>query len=207
MWRSTSPAAHSYHPSTTHRAQLLLAVSPQAPDHFRSPYVSLAPGKETKRPKPKFHYEDLKQIGEDLSSVRPKLYFDLAKGQESVRKAKLPYYRAYRKCKEKSSFGISEGMCAAEASHQSSEIHRSVSKPLTTSRRKLSDASFSTNPFEPAINFASADSYGRLPGVPSIRLRKVTKRRGEKESESLNSSMELDQFDLRLSRKIRLPKI
>lgn len=207
MWRSTSPVTHSCHPSTTHRAQLLLAVSPQAPDHFRSPYVSLAPGKETRRPKPKFHYEDLKQIGEDLASVRPKLYFDLAKGQESARKSKLPYYRAYRQCKEKSSFGISEGMCAAEANHHSSEIHRSVSKPLASSGRKLSAASFSSNPFEPGINFASADSYGRLPGVPSIRLRKVTKRKGGNESESLNSSMELDQFDLKLSRRVRFPKI
>ena len=211
MWRSTSPpVTHSNHTSNTQRAQLLLAVSPQAPDHFRSPYVPLAPGKESKRPKPKFHYEDLKQIGEDLASVRPKLYFDLAKGQESVRKSKLPYYRAYRNRKEKASFGISEGMCAAQASYRSSEIHRSTSKPLNksptlSSRRKHSAASFSSNPFEPTINFSSADSYGRLPGVPSIRLRILPKRIAKGESESLNSSMELDQFDLRQSHRLRLP--
>lgn len=191
---------------------MLHAVSRQAPDHFRSPYVQLAPGIDIKRPKPKFHYEDLKQIGDDLSTIRPTQYFDVVKGQESVRKSKLPYYKAYRRCRDKSSFGICEGMCAVQIRGRSGEIHRSVGKQLSQSptlstRRKLSSGSFASNPFEPTINFSSVDSYGRLPGVPSFRLRQSSKRVKRNESESLHSSLELDEFDFRLSHRVRLPEI
>lgn len=193
--------AHVRHSSSTKRAQLLLAVSEQAPAHFHSPYLPAIPGALERKPKAKFHYEDLWQLGEDLSSVRPKLYFDTLKGQESRRKYRQPYYRAYRRCRDFSTFGICEGMCSEML--RNGQVRKTEQPVKRLRRRKKSSGNSSVNPFEASVPFSSADTYGRVPGVTSFRLRRSgalapSKSPYSSREDSLQSSRELDDFDLRL---------
>ena len=111
--------------SKHHFPPIFSDVSPDAPAYFHNSFSS--------RPKahldrslspPKFQYEDMKASKPDLSTVRPKQYFDMLKSLNQGAKNRLPYYQEYYKTLEQTGFGIHEGMCTSGIKQRAAEISR-----------------------------------------------------------------------------------
>jgi hypothetical protein len=204
---------HLRHSSSTKRALLISSVSAQTPEYFHIGHVNVLPGPAIRCSQAKFGYEDMRE-SRDLSNVRPKMYYDMLKEKNLGMKYRLPYYQSYYRSLAKEGFGIKEGMCGRQIQERRVEIRRDESQFLQKLRRSSSSKSrhlnlvkATKNSFETMVQFIHEDSYGRLPGVTSVKLR--SKRSPSSPSvdmeDTLRSIRDIDEFD-RKQRKLKKDK-
>lgn len=155
--------------------------------------------------RPKFVYEDLTSPGSDMSSVRPRHYFDALLGKNAGVKYKLPYYQAYYDRANKAGFGIQQGMCARQLQARREELYRDESghlaglKRVASFRGRIAPHSVLKNSFE--VSWQA--SPGRVLGPRVVRLRRSRNPSRLALDKSQKLMQELDTFD----RKSRQPSI
>ena len=141
-----------------------------------------------------------------MSNVRPKYYFDVLRGKNSGLKYRLPYYKAFYDSVAKGSFGIRQGMCAKAVQSRRRVILRDESQFLAKLRRSASYhakhacAQVAKNAFETSVFYTVSDSYGKLPGVTTVRLRRSrAPSQVPLDDESFRVMREIDEFDRKAS--------
>lgn len=189
------------------QAILSLSASPEAPDCFHSPHAAVVPRPQSRQPRPKFEYQDSKDSSLDFSSVRPRHYYDLLSGKNQGVLRRLPYYKAYYGSVEKGCFGVRYGLCARQLHRRA--VERDQSHFLENLKRSASYNSKhkvnkpEKNTFQTSVLFGS---FGRLPSVTNIRLRRSRQpsRLALEENESFRIMREIDEFDRRPQPQVAL---
>lgn len=201
--------AYSHSPEATrlslskphHKTGSHSTVSPDAPSSFHNSFVTPLP-LLTRSPSPsKFSYEDASAQNyqhKDLSTVRPRHYFDLRNSRNQGLMTQLPYYQAYYHRLNESGFGIHEGFCTVDIRSTHSTLRR---KPTPISPMKsvqlnpransrYSPKSDLKRSFDSAL-FVEKTYRVKLPG---IRMRRKTRKEVERAKGVMR---ELDEFDRR----------
>lgn len=148
--------------------------------------------------RPKFVYEDSTSPGSDMSSVRPRHYFDALLGKNAGVKYKLPYYQAYYARADKAGFGIQQGMCARQLQARREELYRDESghlaglKRVASFRGRIAPHSVMKNSFE--VSWLEG-SPGRVLGPRVVRLRRSRNPSRLALDKSQKLMQELDTFD------------
>ena len=152
--------------------------------------------------RPKFAYEDLTSPGSDMSSVRPRQYFDALLGKNY----KFPHYQANYARACRAGFGIQQGMCARQLQARREELYRDESghlaglKRVASFRGRIRPHSVLKNSFEVSL---LAFSPGKMLGPKVIRLRKSRNQSRLALDKSQKLMQELDTFD-RKSRQLSI---
>ena len=195
--RSPRPAVPP--PRGRHRGSYS-TVSGDAPASFHNSFVAPLPPLHSTPSPAKFHYEDGSEQNSqrrDLSTVRPKHYFDLLNSRNQGLMSHLPYYQAYYQSLQKEGFGIHEGLCSTTLRSSPATLRRDASPQLSVEiRQRRSKPSLRYSPksdlkrsFDSALFVAKAYRV-RLPGLKP-------RRKPQREEERAKLMRELDDFDRR----------
>lgn len=191
---------HSPPPRGRHRSSYS-TVSEDAPASFHNSFVSPLPPLQAERtPSPsKFSYEDGSQQNyqrTDLSTVRPKHYFDLMNSRYQGLMTHLPYYQAYYKSLSKEGFGIHEGMCSNSLKSRDSTLRREGRQlslepvqPRSQPKLRYSPKSDLKRSFDSAL-FVAKSYRVRFPGIKQRKKQQAGQ-------EQVKLMRELDDFDRR----------
>lgn len=196
--RSPRPAV-SPPPRGRHRGSYS-TVSEDAPVSFHNSFVSPLPPIHSTPSPAKFQYEDGSEQNSqrrDLSTVRPRHYFDLMNSRNQGLMTHLPYYQAYYQSLKEDGFGIHEGLCSTMLRSRPSTLRRDASPPLsleTVQRHskpllRYSPKSDLKRSFDSALFVAKAYRV-RLPGLKP-------RRKPQREEERAQVMRELNEFDQR----------